>query len=111
MCFEDERIGAATSGSMEVHTVGAASTDVASPSNSRRSLIFGAPLAGTVTVSPTGEAVAGQGLVLVAGGSPVKLTLADQGDLVRKGWSAIADGAGRLLPVFESIYSGSIPKR
>jgi hypothetical protein len=100
MCCEDIAIGRASPTSEHTETVGAASTMVISASPARIALILCAPLSGTLTYTTRPIAVAGDGIVLIAGGSPLTLTVKDYGSMVRARWMAIADGAGRQATVF-----------
>ncbi len=62
-------------------------------------MILLAPLAGTVTYSPQPTAVAGQGIILVAGMAPVLLTIKDHGSLARDAWHIVADAASRVAGI------------
>jgi len=108
MCCEDVAIGRKVNSAQFSVDVGTSSVQVLSPSLDRYSLILCPPLAGTITYSSEQVAVAGDGIVLVAGGGPVRLTLKDHGNLVRSGWSAIADLAGRRATVISALLDKTI---
>ena len=102
MCCEDLKIGRAAKSAMKQVVVGQTSLLLLSPSPLRLSMILLAPLAGTVTYSPENAAVPDSGVIIVAGGSPLRLTLKDHGSLVRDRWTVIADAADRVAGVIFS---------
>ena len=100
MCCEDIAIGRASKTSQHTQLVTTASIKVVSASTARIAIVLCAPLAGTITYSTRPVAVAGAGIILVAGAGPVRLTVKDHGSMVRATWMAIADAANRQATVF-----------
>ncbi len=100
MCKEDLALGRSMKGGQATSTVGTASAKAVGPSNLRTSLILCPPLAGTLTYVLGPTAVAGRGIVLVAGGSPFRMVLKDHGSMVTELWSVVGDAADRVVNVF-----------
>lgn len=94
MCCEDLKIGRASNSSQATLAIAAASTPFVPGNPDRTALVFIPPPSGTLTVSMAGVAVAGEGIVLVAGNDPVQLNIQHDGDLVRRPWTAIHSVGG-----------------
>jgi hypothetical protein len=108
MCCEDIAIGRSSNTSEQTKIIGAASEEVASASLSRIAIILCAPLTGTLTYSIKTAAVAGAGIIMVAGNSPIRLTIKDHGSLVRARWMAIGSGAGLQATVYATELPDSL---
>ncbi len=107
MCIEDINIGRNSPGHVIRITVGVSSIEVLGADPDRTAIIFNAPSAGTITYVPGVAAVALQGLAIGLGDEPVKLTLADHGQLITGPWFAVADLAGRIATFFLTSFPGS----
>lgn len=81
MCCEDVRIGQGVFGGKADIALTTSSQEVLSANDKRRTLILPAPISGTTTWSLGEAAVAGQGIVLGAGQTPIVLTLQHHGRL------------------------------
>lgn len=106
MCCEDVNIGRSTDGAELQVAVGDSSQNIIGANATRVAITFFPPIAGTVTVTTNATAVAGAGIVLVAGSNPVTLTLGIHGAVVTKGWNGIADQASRTVTVVEAMFTG-----
>jgi hypothetical protein len=105
MCMEDVRIGRKTLGRMVPVTCTTASQAILAGAPSRYALILGAPLSGTITYSTLAGVVSGLGFNITAGADPIKLTIQDEGDIVRQAWFVIGAAGGELAAVSEILLA------
>lgn len=103
MCIQDVAIGVSSPSQVVNVTAGVAASNAIGANNKRRSLFFAPPLAGTITYLPSGrDLTSGAGINVAAGSSGIQLLVDVHGLVVREGWDAIGDAAGRVASIIES---------
>ncbi len=108
MCIQDVALGLKISSNVVSFTVGTTAASILGVNSKRRSIVFLPPLAGTLTYSPNSIVVAGLGVNVTAGGSPIELSRDDIGQIIAESWFAIADAADRVGAVIESTLPEEI---
>lgn len=102
MCMEDIRLGRESKTGEKTVTVQTSSTLLVGPDKFRTSLIISTGVTNRVTLSVNNPAVNGSGMILHAGTAPLKLCLANDGDIVTRGFYAIANAASEVITVWET---------
>jgi len=87
--MEDIRIGRATAGTQSIVPLTTSSEQIVQSDPKRVSLIFFAPVSGTLTVSSRNPVVANEGIIITPATPYITLTLASIGMLVTHEWYGI----------------------
>ena len=84
MCCEDQKIQSGIDSAVVPIALSTTTQEALPQDDNRRLVILSAPISGTTTYGIGVPAVAGVGIVLGAGASPIKLTLRSDGNVVKK---------------------------
>ena len=100
MCFEDILLGRETKGNSQNLTIATTSTLLLSPSPDRIAIIIGTPSTANIRIgtNPFGSFL--NGILISTTSQPFMIDLVKYGDLVRRGWFAIATGGAATVTVF-----------
>lgn len=104
MCLEDIRIMRKSTSGEHTKTITTTSSLFISPDKDRISLVIGAPETNEVVLSMNSPAAVGSGIRLQAGGNPLILTLMANGDMVTKGFYAIAVANTEAITYFSTSF-------
>lgn len=84
MCIEDVRLGRAMTGTFSFGSVGTTAAQLIRGNQRRSSLVISCPATARVTLSDQPGQAIDQGLTLPAGGSPLRLSIQQDGAWITK---------------------------
>ncbi len=107
MCLQDLKIGLTTATGQKTELIGPTSGQLLAGNVNRRFLKFSVGFGGRVSISNSGDAVDGQGIVLDKWNRSVTLDAAEVGQIVQGRWNAIAviDEVDRIKTNFSATDS------
>ena len=104
MCIEDIKIGRRSTIIERRVALSTTSAQLVGPNPRRTGLVIGSDNTARITLSLIDPAVAGSGMLQAAGGAPIKLDIAHQGQLLTKPIFAVLNAGTATVAVWETIF-------